>query len=44
MDRLFWAVADDYSQLKNALAIYNDPADLLAHYDDSLLAKKAVMS
>lgn len=33
----------DDSQLKNARAIYNDPADLLAHYDDSLLAKKAVM-
>jgi HAD superfamily hydrolase (TIGR01509 family) len=33
----------DDSQLKNAIAIYNDPADLLAHYDDSSLAKKAVL-
>jgi phosphoglycolate phosphatase-like HAD superfamily hydrolase len=24
-------------QLKNAIAIYNDPADLLEHYDDSPL-------
>lgn len=33
----------DDSQLKNAIAIYNDPADLLAHYDNSPLAKKAVV-
>lgn len=27
------------AQLKGAKAIYNDPADLLAHYDESLLSK-----
>jgi len=32
------------SQLKNALAIYNDPADLLAHYEESPLAKEAMIS
>ncbi len=34
----------DDSQLKNAIAIYDDPADLLAQYDNSPLAKKAMMS
>ncbi|BAZ08440.1 HAD family hydrolase [Calothrix sp. NIES-4071] len=33
----------DDSQLKNAIAIYNDPADLLAHYDDSPLGKKVAI-
>lgn len=28
------------SQLKNAIAIYDDPADLVAQYDNSPLAKK----
>ena len=28
------------NELKGALAIYNDPADLLAHYDASPLANK----
>ncbi len=32
----------DDSQLKDAIAIYNDPADLLAHYDTSPLATKAM--
>ncbi|NDJ23237.1 HAD-IA family hydrolase [Nostoc sp. B(2019)] len=32
----------DDSQLKDALAIYNDPADLLTHYDNSPLATKAM--
>jgi HAD superfamily hydrolase (TIGR01509 family) len=32
----------DDSQLKNAIAIYNDPADLLTHYDTSPLATKAM--
>jgi len=27
------------ADLKGALAIYNDPADLLAHYDESPLAR-----
>lgn len=30
----------DDAQLAGAKAIYDDPADLLAHYDDSLLGKK----
>lgn len=34
----------DDSQLKDAIAIYNDPADLLAHYDTSPLASKAMTS
>ncbi|MDZ8228273.1 MULTISPECIES: HAD family hydrolase [unclassified Nostoc] len=34
----------DDSQLKDAIAIYNDPADLLAHYDTSPLATKAMTS
>jgi phosphoglycolate phosphatase-like HAD superfamily hydrolase len=29
----------DDTQLDGAIAIYNDPADLLAHYQDSPLAK-----
>ena len=29
----------DDSQLKEALAIYDNPADLLAHYNQSPLAK-----
>ncbi|MFH7025963.1 MAG: HAD family hydrolase [Heteroscytonema crispum UTEX LB 1556] len=32
----------DDTQLQDALAIYDDPADLLAHYDDSPLGKKTV--
>lgn len=32
----------DDSQLKNAIAIYNEPADLLTHYDSSPLATKAL--
>ncbi|WP_341528778.1 HAD family hydrolase [Nostoc sp. UHCC 0302] len=32
----------DDSQLKNAIAIYNDPADLLTHYDTSPLVTKAM--
>ncbi|MBH8575173.1 HAD family hydrolase [Nostocaceae cyanobacterium CENA369] len=31
----------DDSQLKDAIAIYNDPADLLTHYDSSPLASEA---
>ncbi|MEH1870986.1 HAD family hydrolase [Nostoc sp.] len=34
----------DDGQLKNAIAIYNEPADLLAHYDSSPLAPKALKS
>ena len=33
----------DDSQLKDAIAIYDDPADLLTHYDSSPLATKAMM-
>jgi HAD superfamily hydrolase (TIGR01509 family) len=33
----------DDNQLKNALAIYNDPADLFAQYDNSPLAQKAAV-
>lgn len=33
----------DDSQLKNALAIFNDPQDLLAHYDTSPLVRETVM-
>jgi HAD superfamily hydrolase (TIGR01509 family) len=32
----------DDSQLKDAIAIYNDPADLLIHYESSPLATKAM--
>ncbi|MBW4563868.1 MAG: HAD family hydrolase [Mojavia pulchra JT2-VF2] len=32
----------DNTQLKDAIAIYNDPADLLTHYDTSPLATKAM--
>ncbi len=32
----------DDSQLKDAIAIYDDPADLLAQYDNSPLAKSAI--
>lgn len=31
----------DDSQLVGALAIYDDPADLVAHYNDSPLSKAA---
>lgn len=33
----------DDSQLKNAIAIYNDPADLVTQYDSSPLATKAII-
>lgn len=33
----------DDSQLKDAIAIYDDPADLLSEYDNSPLAKKAAI-
>ena len=33
----------DDSQLKDAIAIYNDPADLLAQYDTSPLASVAAI-
>ena len=33
----------DDSQLKDAIAIYNDPADLLAQYDSSPLASVAAI-
>lgn len=33
----------DDSQLKGAIAIYDDPADLLSEYDNSPLAKKAAI-
>ena len=32
----------DDSQLKDAIAIYDDPSDLLTHYDSSPLATKAM--
>jgi HAD superfamily hydrolase (TIGR01509 family) len=32
----------DDASLKNALAIYNDPADLLAHYDNSPFGKSSL--
>lgn len=31
----------DDAELKNALAVYDDPADLLAHYEESPLAQRA---
>jgi HAD superfamily hydrolase (TIGR01509 family) len=34
----------DDSQLEDAIAIYDDPTDLLAHYDRSPLAREATMS
>ena len=34
----------DDASLRGALAIYNDPADLLAHYDDSILGKKELIA
>jgi phosphoglycolate phosphatase-like HAD superfamily hydrolase len=33
----------DDSQLQDAIAIYDDPADLVAHYDHSPLAQEATM-
>lgn len=33
----------DDSQLQGAIAIYNDPADLLAHYDQSPLGQRATV-
>lgn len=34
----------DDSQLKNAIAIYDDPADLLANYDNSPLAQEPILN
>jgi hypothetical protein len=34
----------DDASLANAAAIYDHPADLLAHYEDSILGKKELVA